>query len=174
MPKMFQRLLLALGVLALITLIIELGLSVAATQHGSTPERVVHVDAGPYPLTLSLYTYPARAGFALPFAIAPQHPVSGLTYDVTSLPAEGVSATPVHASVSPDPNVQGGAQGTAEISVQGDWNLYITVNGPSGQGTIVVPVVATAPPAIPASLGWLIGCIPLYGLVIFLFLQRGR
>lgn len=175
MPKLAQRLLLAVGVLALVVLIVEIGLSLAATTHGSVPERVVRVNAGPYPLVVSLYKYPANAGFALPFAVAPQTPIHGtLTYDVNSLPGDSVSATPVHASFSTDSAVGNGIQGDAEITVRGPWTLVINVNGPSGPATALVPITATAPPAIPEWFGWLIGFIPLYGLLIFLFMQRSR
>src|SRR2546423_2039647 len=77
MAKPFQFLLLAFGVVALLAVGGEIIYSIAATTHGSTPARVVRVQAGPYPLTISLYTYPARASYALPFAIAPQQPLSG-------------------------------------------------------------------------------------------------
>ena len=150
--------------------------SIVATTHGSTPARVVQVEAGPYPLTVSLYTYPAHASYALPFAIAPQQSLSGpLTYDVSSIPdPSDVPATPVRASLSPDANVRNGVQGDAEITVQGKWTLDIVVTGSAGQAEAFVPVTATAPPAIPTWLGWVIGCIPLYGLLVFLLLQRGR
>src|SRR5204862_8228050 len=72
MAKPFQFLLLAVGVIALLVVIGEITYSIAATTHGSTPARVVKVQAGPYPLTVSLYTYPAHASYALPFAIAPR------------------------------------------------------------------------------------------------------
>jgi len=175
MPRFVQRILLAIGVFALLALLTEIGLSVAATTHGSQPAHVVLVKAGPYPLTVSLYTDPASAGFALPFAIAPQQPQSGvLTFDVSSIPGKGVDATPVHASLAPDSNVRNGVQGAAEITVQGRWDLLVSVDGPVGHGEIAVPVMATAPPAIPQWLGWSIGFIPLYGLLVFLLLQRGR
>ena len=175
MSRIFQRLLLALGVLALLALVAEIGLSLGATTHGNAPARVVQINAGPYPLTVSLYKEPALAGFALPFAIAPQQPSEGkLTFDVSSMPDYGLHATPVHASLSPDPKVSGAVQGTAEITVQGSWSLAITVNGPQGSATVSVPIEATAPPAIPDWLGWLIGCIPIYGLLIFLLTQRAR
>ena len=175
MNKLLQRLLLIVGVLAFIALLTEIALSVGATMHGDMPARVVHVTAGPYHLKVSLYKDPANAGFALPFAIAPEQAVQGtLTYDVTSLPSEEISATPVHASISPDANVANGVQGAAEITVQGQWGLAIHVNGPAGSGEVNVPIIATAPPAIPDWLGWLIGFIPLYGLLAFLLLQRGR
>src|SRR5579862_6880845 len=103
MRQLLQKILLVAGVLALIVLVLEIVLSVQATVPDSTPVRVVHVNAGPYPLTVSLYQDPANAGFALPFAIAPAQTVHGtLTFDVSSIPAQGVSATPVHASLSPD------------------------------------------------------------------------
>lgn len=173
MSRLFQRLLLAVGGVALLVLLAEIGFSLAATTHGSTPARVVHVQAGPYPLTVSLYTYPANAGFALPFAIAPQQPQTGtLTFDATSIPGKGVDATPIHASLSPDAQVRNGVQGTAEITVKGLWMLQVSVDGPAGQGTATIPVEATAPPPLPLWLGWAIGFIPLAGLLAFLLLQR--
>jgi hypothetical protein len=175
MSRLFQRLLLAIGVVALVALLVEMGLSLAATLHGSTPARVVHVKAGPYPLTVSLYTYPANAGFALPFAVAPQQPQTGpLTIDVTSFPGKGVDATPIHTSLSPDANVRNGVQGTAEITVQGPWSLQVSVDGPAGHATVAVPLEATAPPPVPQWLGWTIGLIPLFGLLAFLLIQRSR
>lgn len=175
MSTLWQRLLLAVGGVAFIFLSIEIALSIAATTHGSTPARVVRVTAGPYALTISLYTNPARAGFALPFAIAPQQPTSGtLTYQVTSVPGSDVDATPVHASLSVDAQVPNGVQGEAEITVQGDWSLHVVVNGPAGQGEADVPVTATAPPLMPPWLAWSLGFLPLVGLLAFLLLQRGR
>jgi hypothetical protein len=184
-----QKFLLAFGVLALIFLLLEIGLSLTATLHGSTPARVDQVTAGPYRFTVSLYDDPARAGFALPFAIAPQGTTSGSwTYHVTSIP-QGQKrpngqivmsgpgdrvATPITDSVSPDAQVPGGVQGSAEITVQGQWNLQVVVNGPMGQQTFNVPVTATTLPAIPAWLGWVIGLIPVYGIVAYLLVLIGR
>src|SRR5262249_8205183 len=166
---------LAVGGVAFLFLTIEIVLSVAATTHGSTPARVVRVNAGPYALTVSLYTDPARAGFALPFAIAPNQPTTGtLTYTVNSVPGEDVDATPVHASLSVDAQVPNGVQGEAEISVRGDWSLQVVVNGPAGQGEADVPVTATAPPPMPPWLAWSLGFLPLVGLLAFLLLQRAH
>src|SRR6266581_3015394 len=136
MVKPFQFLLLAVGVVALLAVTGEILYSIAATTHGSTPVRIVQVHAGPYPLTVSLYTYPAHASYALPFAIAPRQSISGtLTYEVSSIPdPSDVPATPVRASLSPDPNVPGSVQGDAEITVQGQWTLDIVVTGSAGQG----------------------------------------
>jgi hypothetical protein len=174
LQKTLQRILLIIGVLALLTLIIELVLSIAATTHGNTPKRVEHVMAGPYALTVNLYTYPANAGFALPFSIQAQS-AQPLTYSVFSVPMGDLHATPVRASFGADAQHPGSIQGDAEITVRGPWVLRITINGSSGSGTVDVPIEATAPPAIPNWLGWFIGSIPLIILLLFLVLQgRGR
>ncbi len=169
--KILQRILLVIGVLALLTLIIELVLSIAATTHGNTPKRVVHVMAGPYALTVNLYDYPANAGFTLPFSIQAQ-PAQQLTYSVFSVPTGHISATTVRASISPETQHPGSIQGDAEITVRGPWVLRITVNGNAGSYMVNVPIEATAPPAIPNWLGWFIGSIPLIILLLFLILQR--
>jgi hypothetical protein len=175
MGLLAQRLLFAVGLVALAALLAEIGFTVAATMHGSQPARVVQVDAGPYPLRVSLYTDPARAGFAVPFAIAPAgQRGGGLTFAVTSQPGPGVDATPISDGVSADSGAPGGVQGAAEIPVQGTWFLAIAADGPRGQGQATVQLQATAPPAIPQWVGWLIGFVPFYGLIGFLLLQRPR
>lgn len=166
-----QYLLLAAGVLAAIVLVVMIVASIMATMHGSTPARTSDVVAGPYHLRVSLYDDPAHAGFALPFAIRPAQPVQGqLQYSVTTNPGPLVDATSVRASVSADSHVANAVQGDAEISVSGSWSLHITVNGPQGLGMTDVPVEATALPAVPIWLGWLVGLIPFYALVAFLII----
>jgi hypothetical protein len=172
MNKILQRVLLAIGVIALLVLVLEIVLSVEATQPGSTPAQVVHMNAGPYPLTVNLYKDPANAGFALPFSITTQQiKASGLSFVVSSIPARGVDATSIRAGLT---TTTQGVQGAAEITVQGSWTLHIVVRGPAGQGSADVPILAEAPPAIPHWLGWFIGFIPLYGLLLFLLMQRGK
>ena len=171
MRKPLQYLLLVVGVIGLFAVLVDLGISIAATTHGDTPVRVEHIMAGPYPLTLNLYKDPANAGYALPFAITTQTQ-GPLTYNVTSVPAYGIHATPVRAGLTPDGH--NGVNGAAEIPVRGVWTLHILVNGPAGPATADALITATAPPPIPIWLGWLIGLIPLYGLFAFLLSQRGR
>jgi hypothetical protein len=185
--QIFQKCLLALSILALIFLLVEIGVSLAATLHGSTPARVAQVTAGPYHFSVSLYNDPAHAGFTLPFAIAPLGSTKGSwRYQVTSIPV-GSSlpkgqilidgkyvAIPIKDTVSPDPQTPGGVQGAAEITVQGSWKLQVQVDGPNGQQTFDIPIKATTLPAIPIWLGWLLGFIPVYGIVVFLIMQIGR
>lgn len=187
MSRPLQKFLLALGILALIFLLVEIGASLAATRHGSTPAQIDHITAGSYHFTVDLYDNPARAGFALPFAIAPQGTGNGSwTYQVTSVPVGQLLpngriamgdqrvATPIKDSVDPEPGVPGGVQGAAEITVQGPWLLHVVVNGPAGQQTFDVPVTATTIPAVPLWVGWALGFLPVYGIIVFLFMQSGR
>jgi len=170
MIKMLQRILLVLGVLALLGVLLEIGVALAATLPNGTPARVVQVQAGPYPLKVSLYKDPANAGYALPFAIAPEQARTGtLQFAVSSLPGHGVDATPIQGSFSQD--ATGGIQGVVEITVRGTWNLHIVVDGPAGQGVADVPVQAIAPLTFPDWSGWLIGLAPLVGLLVFALLQ---
>lgn len=185
--KGLQRMLLILGVLALVFLLVEVTATLVATQHGSTPERVEQITVGQDHFRVSLYDSPARAGFALPFAIAPQGSTRGnWSYQVTSIPqgspgrsgeilmSGGRIATPVKASVSPDPQHPGGVQGIAEITVAGAWDLYVVVNDPSGQQSFDVSLTAVTLPPMPGWLGWSLGFLPVLGAAIFLVLLRLR
>lgn len=176
MSKLFlQRILLAVSVLALLVVLVDLAISIAATIPGSTPARVDHVTAGPYQLTVGLYRNPADAGYGLPFAIAPAQTTNGpLTFHVYSLPGQGVDATPVRATFSPDPQVSNGIKGAAEITVKGPWALQIQVDGAAGKGMVTVPITAVALPPIPVWLGWFIGFVPFYVLCLFFIMQLSR
>jgi hypothetical protein len=169
---MLQRILLLAGVIALVIVLIDGVYSIVATTPGSTPVRVDHVTAGPYHLAVSMYTYPANAGFALPFAIAPEQAVNGsLSFHIESVPGQHVDANPVRATFSADPKVRNGIVGAAEITVKGAWTLQIQVDGPAGQGVANVPVIATALPPIPTWLGWFLGFIPFYVLITFFLVK---
>jgi hypothetical protein len=167
--------LLIIGVVGLAVVLVDLVISIAATFPGTTPARVDQVTAGPYHLAFSLYTNPANAGYALAFAVAPTQAVDGsLTYQTSSLPGQGVDATPIRATFHADPNVRNGIQGAAEITVKGPWTLQVTVNGAAGQGVANVPITAVALPPIPVWLGWTIGFVPFYVLCVFFVMQLSR
>jgi hypothetical protein len=172
MPLWAQRALTGAAVLALIFLLAAIAQQIAATRPASAPARVVSVAAGPYPLMVRLSHYPANAGYALPFAIAPAHPIHGtLTYTVSAIPDDSVDATPVNAGLTRDPKVANGVTGTVEITVRGQWYLHVIVDGPAGQGAADVPVAAQAAGVIPGWLAWAIGFVPVIGIALF-FAQR--
>jgi hypothetical protein len=171
----WQRGLVIAGVLAALAVFGAIAQQVAATLPGSRPARVEQVTAGPYTLRVSLYVYPAHAGLSLPYAIAPARPVAGpLRYTVTAVPTGGVDATPINGSFGAVSDASGAVRGSVAVTVRGPWLLHVEVIGPAGVGVADVPFQATAPPAIPFWLGWLIGLIPAGGLVAFLLAQRGR
>ena len=176
MSKMvLQRLFLLLGVVGLAVVLIDLGISIAATFPSATPARVDHVTAGPYHLTVSVYTNPANAGYALAFAVAPTQAINGsLTYQTSSVPGQGVDATPIRATFHADPNIRNGIQGAAEITVKGPWTLRVTVNGAAGQGVATIPITAVALPPVPVWLGWSVGFVPFYVLCVFFAMQLSR
>jgi hypothetical protein len=173
MPLWAQWGLTAAGVLALIVLLGAIALQVAATQPASTPAKVVSVNTEPYPLKVGLSKDPADAGYALSFTIEPAQPVNGrLTYTVSAVPGVGVDATPVNASITPDPKIANRVTGTVEITVRGEWSLFITVDGPAGSGTFAVPITARATGVIPGWIAWVIGLVPAIGIALFFRAQR--
>ena len=170
-----QRALAAVAALTLLGLLVAIALQIVATQPGNTPAKVVGVQAGPYPLSVSLYKDPADAGYALPIALAPAHPVQGpLTYTVQSVPGPGVDATAVNASLGADARTVNGMVGAVEITVQGPWFLRITVDGPAGSGSAMVPITAKPAVVIPPWIAWPIGLVPALGLTLFFLAQRAR
>src|SRR2546430_12876809 len=101
MSKMvLQRMLLIIGVVGLAVVLVDLGISIAATFPGTTPARVDHVTAGPYHLTVNFFSNPANAGYALAFSLTPTQAVDGsLIYQTSSLPGKGGDATSLPATL---------------------------------------------------------------------------
>lgn len=173
LPMWAQRALAVVAFLALVLLVGAIVKQVDATKPASRPADTALVQGGPYALTVELSSYPANAGYAMSYAIFPTSAIDGkMTYSVSAVPAPGVDATPVNGSTTPDPKVANRASGSVEITVQGNWDLRIVVNGPSGQGIAMVPIFAKAPPAMPTWLAWPLGLIPVIGLALFFLAQR--
>lgn len=171
MRKTLQLFLLvcAIGVL-LITAVAYYQIVLASSIHG-TPVRFINTTAGPYQLRLALYNDPLPAGDALPFNIAAIGTQEPLTYTVTATPNAGVAGSVAQGDVNMQQNTPYGVPGSISLVTRGDWTLHIVVNGPAGQGEATVPVTAVAPPAIPVWLAWIIGLLPLAGLVILWSMQ---
>ena len=165
---------LALAVVAIVALVVVgvtlAQIAFAPTLHGG-PARIVPLTAGAYHVNLTLYAYPANAGYALPFALAPAAGTTGpLTYQMTATPGKGVKASVVQGVISSATATE--TTGSVYITVRGQWTLTITVNGSSGAATVTTPITATAPPQIPGWFAWLIGLVPLYGALAFFAFRR--
>ncbi len=168
--RIWQFALLIGAIVSLVVVIIVLLQVVLSPYIHGGPARIVNVNAGPYPLKMTFYANPANAGYALPFAI--QSGVSNLTYDVSARPGTNTIGSIVHGNVNTGTTTADGIPGNVNITVRGSWILSITVDGPSGQGVANIAFSAAAPPAIPAWFAWLIGFIPLYGIVAFLLVRK--
>lgn len=147
----------------------------AAQAHGSGPARVVPVTAGPYRLLVSFYDDPPRTNRSLPYSVdpAPGMALGGgrLQLTATAQPAQRVNAVPVRASVGAHDEVPGGVSGQARLPVAGAWSLHLDIQGPLGPAQADVPLQVAPPPAIPVWLGWLVGLLPVWGLLGFILVQ---
>ena len=175
MRKAIQSILLAIAIGALVTTAVAYyQIVLASTIHGA-PVRFLNVTAGPYQLKLALYNDPLPAGDALPFSIAPAAGTQGpLSYTVTARSGPDVpSGSEAEGEVNMQQTTPYGTPGSITLVTRGTWLLTIAVNGPAGQGQAVIPLTATAPPAIPTWLAWNLGLLPIYGLLIFWW-NQGR
>jgi len=157
--------------LALITTVL---LTPALVQaHTAIPAKIVDAQAGPYAFEVYLFADIAHAGQAYDLMVLPKTPGFRLTAQL--LPAPGLSATPLRGQVAPDPDVPGAFDvHFIDVTTGGDWTLLLGADGPAGSGEARVPLKAVPPPAIPIWLGWLVGLIPVYGLLWFAYREWRR
>ena len=140
----------------------------AVGAHAERPATIVAVAAGPYRLVVGLYADPPRAGDDLPLAVAPAPGDGGAPWAVrvVARPGLGTNATPLRATLTPDPDEAGSFLGAVRLPVTGAWLLDVAADGAQGEATATVPLTAAAPGALPAWVGWLIGVvIPLSGVL---------
>lgn len=146
----------------------------ASTIHGA-PVRFVDATAGAYHIKVAFYNNPINAGDAIPFAIAPTSSTQGLLrYTVTATPGAGVSGSLTQSDISTQQSTPYGTPGSITFVTRGDWTMHIVVNGSAGQGQADIPIIAVAPPVMPAWLAWNIGLLPVYGLLVFWVTQVVR
>jgi hypothetical protein len=146
----------------------------ASTIHGS-PVRFIDAQAGPYRLTLALYSDSIQAGDVIPFALAVAPNTGGkLTYQVTASLGHGVPGSLVQGDVNAQQSTPYGVPGSITLVTRGPWTLHIVISGPTGRGEASIPLTAVTFPAIPAWLAWTIGLLPLYGLLLFWVGQTRR
>jgi hypothetical protein len=155
--------------LALTLLVGGLALSQAtpALAHDERPASLTRVDAGPYSLTVAVYTDQPVAGQDFAVLVSPAAGAGPAPERVrlVARPGLGTDATPVRAALVPDPDGPGGFAGTARLPVTGAWLLDVVVDGPAGEGRATLHMTAAAPGALPPWVGWAVGLSPLLGLV---------
>ena len=139
----------------------------------SLPAATVALDAGPYSLVVAFYADPPRAGQQLPLLVTP---ASGRPAPervrMVARPGLGTDAMPTRAQLAPGPGEPGSFAGSIRLPVTGAWLLDIIADGPAGEGQATVPVLAAAPGALPAWVGWALGLAPLLGVLWLIWWQH--
>ncbi|HEV2580936.1 MAG TPA: hypothetical protein VGT44_08795 [Ktedonobacteraceae bacterium] len=175
MRKAIQLILCLLAIASLVvTGVAFYQIVLASTIHGA-PVRFVDATAGPYAIKVALYNDPINAGDDIPFniAVAPGTP-GPLSYQVTASPGPDVPGSLAQGDVNTQQSTAYGVPGSITFVTRGPWTLNIAIQGPAGQGEASIPLTAVAPPAMPGWLAWNIGLLPVYGLLIFWFVQTRR
>jgi len=175
MRKAIQLVLCVFAVVSLVvTGIAFYQIVLASTIHGS-PVRFIQTQAGPYRLTLALYSDSIQAGDVVPFnlAVAPgtREP---LTYQVTVSPGPGVPGSLAQGEVNAQQSTPYGVPGSITLVTRGPWTLHIVLSGALERGEAAIPLTAVTFPAMPAWLAWNIGLLPVYGLLLFWVGQTRR
>ncbi|WP_148505235.1 hypothetical protein [Paenibacillus beijingensis] len=141
----------------------------AHADETATPTATkMDVNAGPYNLTVEFNEYPINALKSLEMKVTPEEDFEQLTAQYNLIPPSA-DGKQISGDLNPYPGLDGAwllyVKGIPE---PGHWTWEIEVNGPDGKGTAYIKdFEVTDPPGIPLWLGWLIGLIPLYGLVAF-------
>ncbi len=145
---------------------------VAAQSLPATPARTEAITAGPYNLSVNLYSNPLRSGEAAAISISPlpgSAPLEGAKLSMVARPGPGTDASSGRTIPLAANQATGGLYaGQLTLEVRGAYLLEIDVAGPAGSASATVPLNVSAPAAIPVWLGWLIGLGPaLVGLTLF-------
>ncbi len=141
--------------------------------HSGESLKTVAVRVGQYPVLVHYYNDP-RGGDALIFGIEPQAGSSApSSYQIVAIPGATTNATAVNATLTAAID-HAGIDGTVNLPVSGQWLLEIQVDGPLGPSYTEVPMLASAPPAIPEWVGWIFGSLPAVALLGFIMIQLRR
>ena len=159
----FHTILLLCGVLFL------LGTPATALASGK-PARSETLTAGPYTIVVGLSDDPPIVGQNFTLTVS-NHEAIPLSGTLIAQPVFGTDAIPVHTPLTQTSGNTHELTGTLNLVVRGAWNLIVDLNGPRGHGSAALAVTVTAPNAMPAWLGWIIGLLPLVGCVWLIWQQ---
>lgn len=142
-----------------------------------TIARTETLKGGPYTVQLGMVQDPPTVETPLDVTViaAKDAPtLEGATVTLTGKPGLGTDAATTRAiPMTPEPQERDSFEGKVPLSVRGGWQLQVDISGPAGSGKVVLPVTVAAPAAIPTWLGWLIGMVPLLGVIWFAWWNRG-
>ncbi len=155
------------GMLALLFLCAMPAIALASS---GKPARTQAFTVGPYTVVVDFSESPPIVGQDYTLTIS-NHAALPLTGTLIAQPVFGTDAIPVHTALT---QVDGNTHmltGTLHLVVRGAWTIIMDLNGPHGHGSASFNVTVTAPNAMPAWLGWIIGLLPLVGCVWLIWHQ---
>lgn len=144
-----------------------------ALAHGPGDQPIVHEEpaqVGPYRVTVGFSEWPTRAEKSVQYVVHPQGGLAGKQAFLAVVPADG------HARGNLDwtelmtyPGLDDAwVHQTLGVSNPGMWKIEIKMV--TAQGTFAgstKPFLVDKPPGIPMWFGWVVGLIPLYGVIWF-------
>jgi len=97
--------------------------------------------------------------------VVPHDHTLHLSGQVIAKPGLGTDAANIYASLAPRTGDHAALGCSLRLPVRGAWQIVVELNGPQGQHSASIDIVAAAPGAMPTWLDWLIGSIPALGLL---------
>lgn len=138
-----------------------------ARAHVGSPDVVVQMQAGPYPLLVSVQPASVVPGVAQIQVQSNAEDISGVSVAPTPLTGEAAQHPPVAEELQRAPGHAIFYSGNVWLMSSGAWQLHITVHGGRGDGEISVPVPSVATGTLPMPL-WLTATLVLLGSLLVL------
>jgi hypothetical protein len=149
-------------------LLILLALAIPATPALAVePVVIVHeeqIEVGPYKLTIGFSRWPLNADRSLDIVFMPEGGIEGLSGSFDIVTPSGLEDTDTLVR-HPRMRTAWGLDVVA-LNEEGPWSIVFTINGPAGQGVgRFAPLFVGERPGPPIELSWLIGMLPIGGML---------
>jgi len=134
-----------------------------------------HVQAGPYGVTVGFSVWPIRAMQSLDFTFVPDGGIAGKSGTLL-LDGPGVKSDEHARPLVRHPRkLDSWGLDVKSFSSPGAYRFGFTIDGPQGHGEgHLQDVTALDQPGPPLALSWLVGSLPLVGLIVFLVIAWRR
>lgn len=169
-PRLLRKIIATVSIL-LVLVCLALSLTLLFPGH-ATAAQVTRINAGLYTLDVQMGQDTPQADQPFTILIIPQDNSLRLSGQVIETPVSGTDAANVYVPLVPQTGQANALKGELHIPVRGFWQLVLELDGPHGHGSAAIPVVVTAPGAMPVWLAWSIGSLPALGLLWWIRRQR--
>lgn len=134
--------------------------------------QVTRVSAGSYALNVQIAQNEPQADQPFDILITPQNSTEHLSGQVVEMPVSGTDAANIYVPLTRQAGLTSALKGELRIPIRGFWQLVLELEGPHGPGKATIPMVVSAPGAMPIWLAWSIGSLPALGLLWWILRQR--